>query len=821
MLNTYLTMAIVVVTSLLVGRAAMAATGSRKWSGLEPAVGFAAIMAVEGLLARVPGTRTGLILGFAALVLVSLWVLRRPSRADLPPSVWFWLAGGLAVAVTTVPFAVSGHWGLLGMGYNNDLGLHLAWAEWLRSGFGTEPSGGYPLGPHGLAASLSFLPRLTLGPVFIGQIMAIAVLAVMTSWEAVDRLPTGRRLLAALLAGLPYLMVAYFAQAAFKELAAAMFLLAFAIGLPRLAPFPEGPRARFLAVAPLLILLLGIIFTYSFPGLAWPAAVVLVWALAQPGIRRHLRPAAIWGQISRPAVAAGLLIGLGLIAALAFAGPFGFGDAFSEVATSDAFGPVSALEGLGVWLTPDYRLDGTYSTPLPGLMGAIGVLALLAALYWWSRQPRSIYPLAFLACLALYLVSLPWVGDYSLAKALVISAPIVMVVILTALLSDPPRTTADGNEGSSVPGSAAGVPGGGPVRIAWVTLASVFILMAAASSFLVLRDASVSPPGHAAELDSFRRYTDGKTVLYMDQDRFAPYYLAGADVSVPLSEFPDPNVTQNRKKPFQGDNGKNSIDFDSFDKATLQHHDFVVSTAAAWTSMTPPFYEEVARTPNYVLWRRTAPAFGRPIMRENTMPAKLVDCENEGGSYFSALEGTATLLPEAAVGLRSDWTPDPDLEPGQSATVTLDLKPGEYRISLQYYSPDGIRLIAPGINREFPAAIDGQRLANIDTGSSAMFWPGGLFEVDRAGPVEFEVEAAGPSTLQRLTGYSRPTKLGRIVLSRNRIRQRVPMSEICDRWVDFFRRAEPLNAPAGGTDGGASGASGGQAGDSGRSGSGG
>ncbi|MFA9400707.1 MAG: hypothetical protein ACERKT_06310 [Acidobacteriota bacterium] len=803
MLSTYLTLVIIVAGSLLVGRAAMVVTGSRKWSGLEPAVGFAAIMAVEGLLARVPGTRGALIIGLAVLVLASLWVLRLPRRSDLPPSGWFWVAALVAVIVTTIPFAVSGHWGLLGMGYNNDLGLHLAWAEWLRSGFGTEPSGGYPLGPHGLAASLSFLPGLNLGQVFIGQIMAIAVVGVMTAWEAVDRLPSGRRLLAALLAGLPYLMVAYFAQAAFKELAAAIFLLAFTIGLARISPLPEGRRARVLALAPLAILLLGIIFTYSFPGLAWPAAVALVWALANPDVRRRLRPGAIWKQIGRPVIAAALLIGLGLLAVLAFSGPFGFGDAFSEVATSDAFGPVSAAEGLGVWLTPDYRLDGTYDTPLPGLMAAIGLLALVAALYWWSKQPKSIYPLAFLACLGLYLVSLPWVGDYSLAKALVISAPIVMVVILTALLSGPARGR------NADPGRTSG---GGLLRVAWVALASVFIVMAAASSFLVLRDASVSPPGNAAELNSFLRYTDGGTVLYMDQDRFAPYYLAGADVSVPLSEFPDENVTENRKKPFQGDNGKNSIDFDSFDMETLQKHDFVVTTAAGWTSMPPPFYTEVARTNNYILWRRTGPAFGRPIMRENTMPAKLVECENEGGRYFSSLKGTATLLPDAAVGLRSDWSPDPDLKPGQSATLSLELEPGQYRISIQYYSPDGFRLSAPGYSRSFPAAIDGQRLANIDTGSSGMFWPGGLIEIDRTGAVEFMAEATEPSTLQRLTGYSRLTKLGRIVLSRNSNRSRVPMSRICDRWVDFFRRAEPLN-PA--PDGGAGGGNAGQGGQSG------
>ena len=60
----------------------------------------------------------------------------------------------IAVAVMlSIPFAVSGRWGLLGVGFNNDLGLHLAWAEWLRSGPGPVPEAGYPLGPHGLAVA--------------------------------------------------------------------------------------------------------------------------------------------------------------------------------------------------------------------------------------------------------------------------------------------------------------------------------------------------------------------------------------------------------------------------------------------------------------------------------------------------------------------------------------------------------------------------------------------------------------------------------------------------------------------------------------------
>jgi len=778
MLSTYLSIAVIVGLSLLVGRAIMRATGREKWSGIEPAVGFGAVMAVEGLLARVPGTHEALILGLVLLVAASIFALRRVNLADIPRSPFFWAATVLTLAITSIPFAVTGHWGLLGMGYNNDLGLHLAWAEWLRSGFGTEPSDGYPLGPHGLAASLSFLPKVTLGPAFIGQVMAISILTVMTAWAALEKLGDWRRLLASILVGLPYLMAAYFAQGAFKELAAAMFLLAFTIALPQVTPLPAGRRAKLMAILPLAVLLLGIVFTYSFPGLAWPAAVVVIWALANPDVRSHLTPSAIWGYVKRPLIVIPTVIVLALVAGLAW-GPFGFGDAFSEVATSNAFGPVSVIEEFGVWLTSDYRLAGEGSTPLPGLMGAIGLAALVVALFWWWKQPKSIYPLAFIACAVLYGISLPWVGDYSLAKALVISAPITMVVILTALLSGPDKPWK---------------PNQGMEFGAWMTLAAVFVIGCAASSFIVLRDASVSPPGRAAELAAFHDQIYGKKVLFADQDRFAPYYLSGANVSVPLDEFPDPDVIENDRKPFQGDSGLSAIDFDSFDVETLRRFPFVITTNAAWTSKTPPFYERVGQTESFSLWRKIGPAFGRPIMNEKSMPAKQVMCENEGGKYYSQLDGVATVMPEAAVGLRSDWLPEPDLNLGDSASVKLDLGKGEWRLSLQYFTPTGMTMSAPGYQRHFEASINGQRLSNMDTGSTGQFWPAGVINVDQDGPVTFTVKAAEPSFLQKLTGYSRKTKLGRIVATRAEPRAQIPMSQICDKWVDFFRRTKAGDA---------------------------
>jgi len=773
MLATWIISLTIVAASVAVGRAITKVCGRESWSGIEPAVGYAALMTVEGLLARIPGTREALIAGLVALAVFTVWALRRPGRADLPGSPLVWGAALVAVALCSIPFAVSGKWGLLGMGYNNDLGLHLAWAEWLRSGFGTEPSDGYPLGPHGLAAALSFFPGAGLGTAFIGQVMAIVALTVMTGYAAVERLGRWRRLLAAVIVGLPYLMASYYAQAAFKELAAAMFLLAFVIMLPRIAP-PPATR-RWSAAAPAIVLMAGIVFTYSFPGLAWPLAALAAWLIADPAFRHAARPAAVWAQIRRPVVAVSVLGFLALLAVLAFLGPFGFGDAFSEVATSDAFGPVSVLEGLGLWLTSDYRLAGTQDTPVPALLGAISVLALLVSLWWWRKQPRSPYPLAFLASALIYLVSLPWVGDYSLAKALVIASPVTMVVILTALLSGP---------------AGGWKPSQGMDFGAWVTLTALFVIGAFASSFLVLRDASVAPEGHARELSAFREILDGKTVLYADQDRFAPYYLAGARVSVPLAEFPDPRVLENPKKPFQGDGGQGVIDLDSFDAETLGHHDYVITNAAAFRSGEPPFLEEVARTRSYILWKRVDEAVNRPILSELTLPARLADCSYGGGKYFSTeVEGTATILPPTILALRDEWSPAPDLAPGESASLTLDLTPGTWRLSLQYFTPQGFVMTTDqGFEHGFRPAIDGQRLANMDTGANGQFWPAGAIEVKRAGPVTFTVKANEPTRLQRLTGYSRKTKLGRLAVTKAAGRERVAMNQICNQWVDYFRR---------------------------------
>ena len=178
----------------------------------------------------------------------------------------------------------------------------------------------------------------------------------------------------------PYLAASYFAQAAFKETAEALFVLAFASACATPAPCPRAPGRGCASRSAYLALAGGIFFSYSFAGLAWPVAIVALWSLTLPAVRRALRAAlaaalpAATGDAAgdprprRPRRRSSPLVG-----------PFGFASGFNKVAGSNTYGPVSPIEALGVWPTSNYRLDAPGGAQLTGLAGAIAVLALLVA----------------------------------------------------------------------------------------------------------------------------------------------------------------------------------------------------------------------------------------------------------------------------------------------------------------------------------------------------------------------------------------------------------------------------------------------------------
>jgi hypothetical protein len=766
MIGTYASAALICAASLLVGRAVLGFAGNdgpRAW--LAPAVGFGAILTVAGFLARAPGHGTSATIGIVLLVataaLVLWWRGERPA--------WSWPGVGLAlivVAILSIPFAVDGRWGLLGVGFNNDLGLHLAWAEWLRNGLGPTPEAGYPLGPHALAGAVADLPGIGLGQAFVGEIFAIATLTALAALTALDDLGWVRRLLAAPLIAISYLGASYFAQGAFKETAEALFVLAFALYLHDL----ERRRAwspRLPVVLVPLCLTGGVFFSYSFAGLAWPLAVLVLWGATVPEIRRAARPRELARTVLRPKPLIAIAVVSGVVLAAMLIGPYAFVHGFNRVAGTNTYGPVSPAEALGVWPASNYRLDAAGGAQLSGLAIAIGLLAVIVGAIWWLRRRELAVPVALGACTLLYLASLATSGEYSQAKALMIAAPPAMLVAIRPLLAE----------------FAAR-------RAAWTALAVAFVAGAVYSSLLVLRDAPIGPPGHGAELQAFIPEIEGEPVLYAGQDRYAAYELMGADTHVPLVEFPDPEVAANPEKPFDTGDAYSPIDFDSFSHATLDRFPYVITGRAAWNSEAPPNFRRIAMTPSYVLWKRTGPTpTDHHVLLEGTAPAAHADCAAPELRILTANRGRASLFAGAAIGPKHRWSPSPTLETGDSASQTLNLPAGRWLLSLQYFSPFDLRLEAPGLDLSLPAALDGQRPNTISLANEGQFWTAGTV-LSPGGPVSFRISAADATWLQRLTGYTGKATLGELVATPDRPHRIVPLSQACNGWLDWYEADE-------------------------------
>ncbi len=816
MIGTYVSAALICVASLLVGRALLLISGRGSWSWLEPAVGLAAVLTVTGVLARAPGHGTSATVGLVLLLLAAgAVVLTMHQPADGPISQvgldlsahrrWEALRQGLPVAIAialvlSIPFAVSGRWGLLGVGFNNDLGLHLAWAEWLRSGAGPVPDAGYPLGPHGLAVATAAVPGISLGQAFVGEIFAIGILTGLTALAALPGFGAARRLLAATMVAASYLGASYFAQGAFKELAEALFVLAVAVWLRdidsqrnsgvasesgRHGYLSDGTSGLVRFALPWLALAGGIFFSYSFAGLAWPVAIVVLWSLTLPEVRRALAPRRLLGFLLRPATLLTILALVVLAAAATLIGPFGFVHSFNKVAGTNTYGPVSPVEALGVWPTTNYRLEAPGGAHLTALAGAIGVLALLAGTAWWLRRRELAVPIALGACIALYLASLPTSGDYSHAKALMIAAPLAMLVAIRPLLAEfgrgvRPLSAIEGQRTNAL-----------LMGLAWSALAMVFIGGAAYSSFLALRDAPVGPPGHGGELRAFMPVLRGKPVLYAGQDRYAAYELLGADTHVPLVEFPDPGVAENPEKPFDTGDAYSPIDFDSFSRGTLDSFPYVITGRAAWNSQAPPGFKRIAATPSFLLWERRhdVPEY-RHVLLEGTNAGAHAGCASPEIRILLANHGRASLFPGVAIAPKAHWDQGSQLQTGESTAQTIKLPAGRWRLSLQYFSPFGLTLSAPGFTRKLKPALDGQRPNTISLANDGQFWPAGTYiskgDMSKGGSARFTVTAAEPGFLQRLSGYDGVAYIGNLVAVRAGKRRLVPLSSACNGWIDWY-----------------------------------
>src|SRR3954466_16362923 len=220
----------ILLASLLVGRAIMLALGRKHASFLEGAVGFATLILVCTVAIRLPGDQGTSIACCAILLVASIVFLMVRSESMLGPAV------GIAVPVALLsgllasfPFIASGHIGIPGVGLNNDMAMHLVDTDYLLDPSGPQPQSivnGYPIGPHSLVATVSDLLGAEPLEGWLGLLVIAPVLTAITTLGALPELRGGRRILAATLVALAYLTASVLGIAGFKELIAGMFLIA-------------------------------------------------------------------------------------------------------------------------------------------------------------------------------------------------------------------------------------------------------------------------------------------------------------------------------------------------------------------------------------------------------------------------------------------------------------------------------------------------------------------------------------------------------------------------------------------------------------------
>jgi hypothetical protein len=538
-LGTYAATLLACGSALVVGQAVLSACGWRQWSWLAPVIGLGPVVALAWGAVQLPGEGTTALGAVLAVSVAGLIVLfgrtdgvAEGVREGLP-------AAAVTLVAASIPFIVEGRFGVLGTGFNVDMSQHLFAADWLADPSGPAPGlveQGYPLGPHGLAVAAAELGNVVQG--FGGVTIAVPVLAALCSLVVLRELPPLQRAIAAALVALPYVVASYLAQGQFKELLEGFFLLGFALCLHQLAAgWAAGgpPRMRYLAAVPLAAIALGSLYSYSAPGLAWLAAAGVLFAAAEVVRRRRtvapgelLRRAALPVAIGLLVLVAGAAPELGRVidfqgnaAKVARSGEdgdrqadrpepgsgrgTGSGGEAGERHNDDLgnlFNEIPPLEALGVWPSGDFRVDpGDGAAPAIAfyLGSMLGALALLLALVRWLRRGETAVPAALVGAIAIYAAAWAFSTPYAAAKAIMMIAPLTMLITVRELL-DPAVLTATVRSRDA---------------IAVATVAGAFVVAAGASSVLALGNAPVGPDSYSPGLARMRSAFEGQSTLVL------------------------------------------------------------------------------------------------------------------------------------------------------------------------------------------------------------------------------------------------------------------------------------------------------------------
>jgi hypothetical protein len=524
-IGTYAAVLAVCAASLVIGQAAIALCGARRWSWLSPAVGLALLCAVCWGTVRMPGH--GTISAVAVLLLAGVAVLflrgrveavGEALRAGVP-------AAAVALVAVSLPFVAEGHFGILGTSFNPDMSQHLLAAYRLAHGEGSRLlRQGYPLGPHAIVVALNKGLGIGLVQGFSGLAVAIAVLATLTALSAFAELSPLRRTAGAFLVGTPYMVASYFAQGDFKETMQALFVLAFVLSLREIsqARAREGWIEQPLRMVPSALIAVGSVYVYSFPGLIWLAGAAVIWLAIEVTSSRRRSAAGGTGRagsratstegpqapargptaerprasLMRPAL-------LALLTFLVLTAPevgrmIDFRNFETFAPNGNLFGQISPFEALGIWPSGDFRLAaGGGVVPAFGYylgLAFASILLVYGFLLCWRRRETAVIG-GLLAAALVYGAARLDGTPYTAAKAIEVAAPLATLTIVLPLLRRP--------------------------------VAGLYVFAAGACSLLALANAPIGPTSYTPALTELRPLVaSGSTLVLASHELLADQHGA-------------------------------------------------------------------------------------------------------------------------------------------------------------------------------------------------------------------------------------------------------------------------------------------------------
>lgn len=741
--------------SLALGQATLKLCGAPGWSWLAAPVGISELMLLAVPAIYLPGRSVTVAVLIAVLAVCALvWIARTPEHR--PPL--HGIAGVVPVAVLALmPFLAAGTAGTLGVGLDNDMAVHLLLADSYRSEAIANLhhlAAVYPLGPHALVAALAELLGTSVDSAFAGLMLAFVLILAWTTLTMLKRPSLPSVILVATVVGMPFLVAAYYGEAAFKEVLQALLVLAFALVLGGYGP--ELGRWRWVPPA---LLIAGMLSVYSINGLPWPAAFLGFWIVGRAiATGRRAGARAAWLELRAELAPAAMGLGVLLVVLIPQLGRLAQAVGTPLEIANNNIGnlkrPLPGWEGFGIWNGPDFRFGAARPLWTAFVLGLV-VLGLVLSL----RRGRWMLPVAAATAMLIWGYGSRTQSGYVAAKALVIASPLLMSLAVVPLVELP-------GGGGRVGRGSLGRGFRSALQISWRIVAPLLALALFVrvfeSSYAALRFSPVGPTAHLQELRALRPELHGQSTLFLGNDDFIQWELAGVPVVAPFIEgqlLPmRPQKHWSYGQPF---------DLDTVDAQLLNNYDWVITTRDAAGSAPPPQLQLVRSTRNFELWHRLGAVPPHAVLVEGSDPGAPLDCRTAFGREVAAGGGDAVvrLAPRTAAGL--------SVRSGGRASLRIALAAGSWGLEASYESRRPIDVRVLGLRTTLVANLDrpGPR------------WPIGRLVLSRAASVTIDFDQAktlfSPSSPNAVIYAVTATPLG--------TERTMPLRSACGQYVDWYR----------------------------------